>query len=253
MAIQRTLKGVNAPSGAVYFAESWPNIGGNSLYGAYFFGNSQKMADNAHYDYSLHKRARTQTGAPTLGSGFATPDASNYYQTQFTDTELVAAGVANEWTWCGVAKANGTDGTLFSAEHPSDLAGFRAWLSSGGTWSPHMYDADGPSGSTNPTIAGSTGLWEFLAVSYSASQVKAYRRNAGTAMLTATATPSPASVSTSGKLFMMGRRTPNTSTAGGVSLCTEAFYNRVMTPTEIDAIYAKMKAFLAAQGYGFAI
>ena len=72
-------------------------------------------------------------------------------------------------------------------------------------------------------------------------------------MLTATATPSPAVILPSGKLFMMGRRTPNTSDAGGISICSEAFYNRVMTAGEIDTIYAKVKAFLAAQGYAFPI
>ncbi|NBQ13093.1 MAG: hypothetical protein EBU31_00420 [Proteobacteria bacterium] len=255
MALQQILKGVSAPAGALYYAESWPNIGGNSLYGAHFFGNSQKMPDANQYDYSFHSRKRVQTGSPTLGAGFATPDATNYYETAFSDTELVAAGTPNEWTWCGVAKGNGAaNGSLFSAEQSSDLAGFRAWISTSGTFSPHMYDSDGPAGSTNPTIAGTSGTWEFFAVSYSASQVKAYRRKASDgSMNTATATPSPASVSTSGKLFMMGRRTPNTSDAGGISICTEAFYNRVMTPTEIDTIYAKIKAFVAAQSYAFAI
>ena len=253
MALLQTLKGVSAPAGALYYGETWPNINANSLYAAYFFGNGQKNADNVHHDYSFHGRKRTQTGAPTLGNGFATPDATNYYTTPFTDTDLVAAGTAGEWTFCGVAKNNAADGTLFSAEHNSDLAGFRAWLSSGGTFSPFMYDADGPSGPANPTITGATGLWEFYAVSYSAAQVKSYRRNAGSAMLTATATPSPASVATSAKQFMLGRRTPNTSAAGGINICTEAFYNRVMTPAEIDTIYAKIKAFVAAQGYAFGI
>ncbi|MBY0394781.1 MAG: hypothetical protein K2Q27_16135 [Novosphingobium sp.] len=253
MALIQTLKGVTAPAGALFYGQSWPNIGGNSLYAAYMFGNGQKNADSAHHDYSFHGRKRTQTGAPTLGAGFATPDANNYYTTPFTDTELVAAGTPNEWTFCGVAKANGTDGTLFSAEHISDLAGFRAWLSSSGTFSPHMYDADGPTGSANPQITGALNLWEFYAVSFSATQVKSYRRNSASAMLTATATPSPASVATSSKQFLLGRRTPNTSAAGGISICTEAFYNRVMTAGEIDTIYATIKAFLAAQGYAFAI
>ncbi|WP_072379803.1 hypothetical protein [Novosphingobium sp. NDB2Meth1] len=254
MALLQTLKGVTAPAGSPYYGESWPNIGGNSLYGAFFFGNGQKMADSAHYDYSFHSRKRTQTGAPTLGSGFATPDATNYYETPFTDTELLAAGTANEWTFCGVARGNGAaNGSLFSAEHPSDLSGFRAWISTSGSFSPHQYDADGPTGSANPIIAGAANAWTFFAVSYSAAQVKSYRRSAATAMLTATATPSPAVILPSGKLFMMGRRTPNTSDAGGISICSEAFYNRVMTAGEIDTIYAKVKAFLAAQGYAFAI
>lgn len=254
MALIQTLKGVTAPAGSPYYGESWPNIGGSSLHAAYMFGNNQKMADANHYDYSFHSRKRTQTGTPTLGSGFATPDASNYYQTPFSDADIVAAGTANEFTWCGVARGNGADGSLFSAEQSADLAGFRAWISASGTFSPHMYDADGATGSTNPTIGGSAGLWEFFAVSFSAAQVKAYRRNAGaSAMLTAAATPSPASVTASGALFMMGRRTPNTNAAGGISIVTEAFYNRVMTPTEIDTIYAKIKAFLAAQTYAIAI
>jgi len=254
MPLIQTLKGVSAPAGALYYGESWPNIGGSSLYAAYMFGNGQKNADNVHHDYSFHGRKRTQVGTPTLGSGFATPDANNYYLTPFTDTELVAAGTPNEWTFCGVARANGaSNGSLFSAEHNSDLAGFRAWMATSGNLSAHMYDADGPTGSANPIVNGSAAIWNFVAVSFSAGEVKAYRRNAGTGMLTASATPSPASVATSSKQFMIGRRTPNTSDAGGISICTEAFYNRVMTAGEIDTIYAKIKAFLAAQSYAFAI
>ncbi len=254
MALQLTIKGVSAPAGALYYAETWPNINANSLHAAYFFGNNQKNLDNVHHDYSFHGRKRTQTGAPTLGSGYATPDASNYYRTPFTDADLLAAGTPNEFTICAIAKPNGSiDGSLFSAEQSADLAGFRAWISASGTFSPHAYNADGPSGSTNPQITGSTGAWEFFAVSYSALQVKSYRRKAGGTMLTATATPSPAVILPSGAQFMMGRRTPNTSAAGGISICSEAFYNRVMTPTEIDTIYSKIKAFVAAQGYAFSI
>jgi len=255
MALIQTLKGVSAPAGALFYGESWPNIGSTSLYAAYMFGNGQKNADNVHHDYSFHGRRRTQVGTPTLGSGFATPDANNYYLTPFTDTELVAAGTPNEWTFCGVARGNGaSNGSLFSAEHNADLSGFRAWISTAGTFSSHMYDVDGPTGSANPTVAGTSGNWEFFAVSFSATQVRSYRRKASDgAMLTATATPSPASVATSSKQFMIGRRTPNTSDAGGISICTEAFYNRVMTAGEIDTIYAKIKAFVAAQSYAIAI
>lgn len=257
MGIQQIITGVLAPAGSDYYGETWPNVGGVTLHGAYLFGNGQKMDDSDGYDYGFHSRPVALTGSPSQGSGFATPDASNYYSTPFTDTALLAAGTANEWTYCGVAKAGlVSNGTLFSAEQSYDLGGFRAWLAPSGTYSPHMYDADGPSGSANPQIAAGAdaGEFEFFAVSYSASQVKAYRKGNSTSMQTNTATPSPMSVTPSGLQFRIGRRTPNTSDAGGISIVGCGFYNRVLTPTEIeDEVYAKIKTFLAAQSYAINI
>lgn len=259
MSLLQTILDKTAPATPLYAAgkgygyglETWPSIDEVSIHAAYFFGNGQSMADADHYDYSFHQRRLTQTGSPTLGSGFVTPDASNYYETPFSDTDILAAGTPNEWTFCCVAKGNGAaDGTLFSAEHPFDQGGFRAWVSTSGTLSPHQYDADGPSGSANPQITGSANVWTFFAVSFSAGQVKAYRKSSATAMLTAVATPSPVGIVASGRNFMIGRRTPNTSQAGGLSMCTAAFYNRVITPTEMDGLYATAKAFLAPKSYG---
>ena len=256
MATQMILRGVSAPAGSPFRGESWPNVGGNTLYAAYLFGDQQKMPYSDGYDYSFHDRNLALVGTPPRGNGYSVPTSAAYYSCPFTDTALMAAGVANEWTYCGVAKANGSiDGTLFSAEHASDLAGFRAWISSSGTFSPHAYDADGPSGSANPTIAASVdnGEFEFFAVSFKATEVKSYRKGNTAAMATATAVPSPGIVA-SGKGFLLGRRTPNTSTTGGISKVGDAFYNRVLTPSEIEnVVYARIKAFLAAQPYAISI
>lgn len=255
--IIQIMRGITADPNADYYGESYPNIGGSSLHGAYFFGNQQKMVYSKGYDYSFHQRALTITGSPTRGNGFSTPDASNYYTLPFTDTDLINAGVSNEYTICAVVKTGGvSDGTIWSAEQTVDLGGTRAWISSSGTFSPHAYDADGPSGSTNPQIvAGSSnGQWEFVAFSLSSTEAKSYRKGSSSSWVTNTVTPSPASVTPSGLQFLVGRRTPNTSTAGGISINSIALYNRVMTLSEIqNSIYTKVKSFLVNQTYAMVI
>lgn len=191
----------------------------------------------------------TVVGSPTVAAGFLTLGPSNYIDTGLAET--------NEWTFIVVAK-NPAPGTA-AANRPmyisNNLASpaIGAGLLEGGATAPagsfrtSVFFDNGSGGTTQITAqaaATDVTVWHYVQGSASSTLARTVDKTTGAV---ATSALSGTRARNTSNTLRIGAAANNTGLAGTPGMAFAAIYNRALTSTEEAAVYATVKALMAAK------
>jgi hypothetical protein len=234
-----TVKGTDFSGAAIAFS---PPVSAGLEYWNYF-GDPTKTARNL----ALGKAAASIIGAPGAGANFATfTGLTNYVQTGLVDqTEVTLLAVARPITPAAatykhvIGNYNGTSG---------NQAGSSLLFNNVAQGGPGVYNArsDGTNSQNSILFApiGDYSGFGFIAGRMGAT---ASRYDDKTRGLSANGTFSYPRAASNGQLYRIGSAVSAATGTQAVDVAFAAIYSRVLSDVELDAIYQKVKTYLAGK------
>lgn len=229
-----------------WYGEHLPALG--SLQWAGAFGSGWEMP--LGYDYSMRGRPGQVVGSPARESAFAVMNLANYVETPISDSGLIAAGTAGQFTLVAVVRGVPATGTasIISTIGTSAQSGFRFGKAAGAGTLSILADKGSETQSTVTLSAGASGTdAEFVAVTVSGLSVAMYRRGAAyTAMRAGSGSLTLSGIEGRDVGWRVG--SVYSGAAPDLPIAMAGLYDRALTASEISEAYEAAKKRMAGRG-----
>lgn len=239
MGVLLTVKNADFSTNAIAF--SAPVADGLEYWN--YFGDTTKTGRNL----VPGKSAGTVVGTPAMGSGFATfTNSSNYVVTGVTDQREV--------TLLSVARANTPSQNLSKAMISTynggggTAAGSSLFFGGGGGAQATVAAARNSGGTDAPVVTSITQDPNTFGFFTSRIGAAYHRIDDKTHNLSGSGSVANPRSAANGQLYRVGGFVSGFTAGGLADIAFAAIYSRVLTDAEVDAIYQRVKTYLAGKG-----